>query len=47
MSVERKRDRTELEREHSRDRDANPGNISEDEEPHHALNKQVGDSEGG
>ena len=43
MSEERKRDRTELEREHSRDRDANPGNISEDDDPHHTLNNPVGD----
>jgi hypothetical protein len=43
MSAERKRDRTELEREHSRDPDANPGNISEDVEPHHALNNPVTD----
>jgi hypothetical protein len=37
------KDRTELEREHSRDPDANPGNISEDEEPHHALNNPIAD----
>lgn len=29
-------DRTELEHEHSRRPEANPGNISEDPEPHHA-----------
>jgi hypothetical protein len=36
-----KRDRTELEREHSRRKQANPGNISEDAEPHHTLNNPV------
>ena len=43
MSDEKKRDRTELEREHSRDPKANPGNISEDAEPHHTLNNPVGE----
>ena len=43
MDEERKRDRTELEREHSRDPKANPGNISEDDEPHHALNNPAKD----
>jgi hypothetical protein len=37
------KDRTELEREHSRKPEANPGNISEDPEPHHALNNPVGE----
>jgi hypothetical protein len=37
------KDRTELEREHSRRADANPGNHSEDAEPHHMLNNPVGD----
>jgi hypothetical protein len=36
-------DRTELERKHSRKPEANPGNISEDPEPHHALSNPVGD----
>jgi hypothetical protein len=43
MADEAKKDRTELEREHSRDPEANPGNISEDEEPHHALNNPATD----
>ena len=34
-----KTDRTDLEREHSRDPEANPGNRSEDPEPHHTLNQ--------
>jgi len=38
-----KRDRTELEREHSRRTQANPGNISEDPEPHHTLSNPVED----
>jgi hypothetical protein len=32
-----KGDRTDLEREHSRRKQANPGNISEDPAPHHTL----------
>jgi hypothetical protein len=36
-------DRTELEREHSRDPKANPGNRSEDPEPHHMLNNPATD----
>jgi hypothetical protein len=36
-------DRVELERRHSRDPDANPGNRSEDPEPHHALNNPASD----
>jgi hypothetical protein len=36
-------DRTELERRHSRDRKANPGNRSEDPEPHHTLNNPASD----
>jgi hypothetical protein len=34
-------DRTELERRHSRRRESNPGNRTEDREPHHALNNPV------
>ncbi len=37
------KDRTELEREHSRRPEANPGNISEDPEPHHTLSNPVTD----
>jgi hypothetical protein len=36
-------DRTELEKRHSRDPKANPGNRSEDREPHHTLNSRVSD----
>jgi hypothetical protein len=36
-------DRTQLEREHSKDPNANPGNISEDREPHHTLNSPAED----
>jgi len=36
-------DRTELERRHSRDPKANPGNRSEDPEPHHTLNNPASD----
>jgi hypothetical protein len=36
-----KGDRTNLEREHSRRKRANPGNISEDPEPHHTLSNPV------
>ena len=43
MEPEEKKDRTELEREHSRDPDANPGNRSEDPEPHHTLNNPAKD----
>jgi len=37
------KDRTELEREHSRKPDANPGNISEDPESHHTLSNPIDD----
>jgi hypothetical protein len=36
-------DRTELEREHSKNPEANPGNISDDPEPHHTLNNPASD----
>lgn len=36
-------DRAELERRHSRDPKANPGNISEDPEPHHTLSNPASD----
>jgi hypothetical protein len=36
-------DRTELERRHSRDPDANPGNREDDPEPHHTLNNPASD----
>jgi hypothetical protein len=36
-------DRTELERRHSKDPKANPGNHSDDPEPHHTLNTPVND----
>ena len=38
---EQGKDRTELEREHSRRPEANPGNISEDPDPLHTLNNPV------
>jgi hypothetical protein len=38
-----KADRTELERRHSRDPNANPGNREGDPEPHHALNNPASD----
>ena len=38
MDSEDQKNRTELEREHSRDPSANPGNRSGDPEPHHTLN---------
>jgi hypothetical protein len=41
--AEEKKDRTELEREHSRKPEANPGNISEDPEPHHTLSNPARD----
>jgi hypothetical protein len=41
--AEEKLDRTELERKHSRDPKANPGNRSQDKEPHHSLNNPVED----
>jgi hypothetical protein len=40
---EEKLDRTELERRHTRNPDANPGDISQDDEPHHVLNNPVGE----
>ncbi len=43
IADDEKLDRTELEREHSRRPEANPGNISEDAEPHHVLNNPVGE----
>jgi hypothetical protein len=44
MERENKRlDRTELERQHSRRKNANPGNRSEDPEPHHALSNPASD----
>jgi hypothetical protein len=36
-------DRTELEKRHSRDPDANPGNRENDPEPHHMLNNPASD----
>ncbi|HWM55733.1 MAG TPA: hypothetical protein VNO20_10135 [Solirubrobacterales bacterium] len=37
-----KLNRTELEKRHTEDPDANPGDLSHDREPHHALNNPVG-----
>ncbi len=43
MADQERRDRTELEREHSRDPRANPGNRAEDGEPHHSLSNPAED----
>jgi len=43
MARSEDKDRTELEREHSRKPEANPGNRSEDPEAHHTLNNPVAD----
>jgi hypothetical protein len=43
MADKRKRNRTELEQEHSKDPEANPGNRSDDPEPHHALSNPASD----
>jgi hypothetical protein len=40
---EQAEDRTELERRHSRDPKANPGNRSQDREPHHTLSNPASD----
>ncbi len=40
---EEKLDRTELERRHTENSDANPGDLSGDREPHHTLNNPVGE----
>jgi hypothetical protein len=42
-SESQREDRSDLERRHSGDPDANPGNISGDPEPHHTLNNPAGD----
>jgi hypothetical protein len=38
-----KLDRNKLEEEHTRRPEANPGDLSRDEEPHHVLNNPVGE----
>jgi hypothetical protein len=43
--AEEKRDRSELEREHTRDEEANPEDRSHDPEPHHALNNPAEDAD--
>jgi hypothetical protein len=42
--TEEKKDRTELEREHTAKPEANPGDRSHDPEPHHTLNNPVSDN---